>query len=102
MSYAWLKGPQDITVESRPMETGVLGPHDVWAHTIISALKIGTDRGNFQGPAEGADHFPGAPGYPRYVGDSNCALIKAVGSEVRAGAPRRRRVLRHSGWGALE
>jgi hypothetical protein len=60
----------------------VLGPHDVWAHTIISALKIGTDRGNFQGPAEGADHFPGAPGYPRYVGDSNCALIKAVGSEV--------------------
>ena len=58
--------------------------------------------GNFQGPAEGADHFPGAPGYPRYVGDSNCALIKAVGSEVRAGAPRRLRVLRHSGRGALE
>ena len=53
------------------------------AHTIVSALKIGTDRGNFQGPEEGADHFPGAPEYPRYVGDSNCALIKAVGSEVK-------------------
>ena len=44
------------------------------AHTIVSALKIGTDRGNFQGPQEGADHFPGAPDYPRFVGDSNCAV----------------------------
>ena len=96
--YVWRLSPRT----NRLTLQGVLGPHDVWAHTIISALKIGTDRGNFQGPAEGADHFPGAPGYPRYVGDSNCALIKAVGSEVRAGAPRRRRVLRHSGWGALE
>ena len=50
------------------------------AHTIVSALKIGTDRGNFQGPE--ADHFPGARS-TRYVGDSNCALIKAVGSEVK-------------------
>ena len=83
MRYAWLKGPQDITVESRPLNTEGLGPHDVCAHTIISALKIGTDRGNFQGPDEGADHFPGAPEYPRYVGDSNCAVITAVGSEVK-------------------
>ena len=110
MQYAWLKGPQDLTVESKTLST-TLGPHDVWsasqplhptpphpiwrrlpnpsgswprrAHTIVSALKIGTDRGNFQGPEEGADHFPGAPEYPRYVGDSNCALIKAVGSEVK-------------------
>ena len=43
----------------------------------------GTDRGNFQGPDEGADHFPGAPDYPRYVGDSNCAVIKAVGGAVK-------------------
>ena len=81
LRYAWLKGPQDLVIESKRVPLR-LGPHDVWAHTIVSALKIGTDRGNFQGPAEGAEHFPGAPDYPRYVGDSNCAVIKAVGSEV--------------------
>ena len=40
LRYAWLKGPQDLTVESRKLSTA-LGPHDVHAHTIISALKIG-------------------------------------------------------------
>lgn len=81
LRYAWLKGPQDLVIETKQLPAE-LGPHDVWAHTIVSALKIGTDRGNFQGPEEGADHFPGAPDYPRFVGDSNCAIIKAVGSEV--------------------
>lgn len=81
LRYAWLKGPQDLVIEKKDLPLK-LGPHDVWAHTIVSALKIGTDRGNFQGPEEGAEHFPGAPDYPRYVGDSNCAIIKAVGSEV--------------------
>jgi threonine dehydrogenase-like Zn-dependent dehydrogenase len=78
LSYAWLKGPRDISVEHRPLDTQNLGPHDVWAHTIVSALKIGTDRGNF----EGAEHFPGAPDYPRFVGDSNCAVVRAVGTAV--------------------
>eukprot|EP01046_Picozoa_sp_COSAG06_P043916 COSAG06_NODE_5829_length_3254_cov_1.361648_4_plen_126_part_01 len=65
LRYAWLKGPQDLVIETKQLPAE-LGPHDVWAHTIVSALKIGTDRGNFQGPEEGADHFPGAPDYPRF------------------------------------
>ena len=30
MQYAWLKGPQDLTVESKTLST-TLGPHDVWS-----------------------------------------------------------------------
>eukprot|EP01051_Picozoa_sp_SAG22_P007859 SAG22_NODE_570_length_9013_cov_4.251739_4_plen_186_part_00 len=81
LRFALLNGPQDLTIEHRELSTE-LGPTHVQCRTIISALKIGTDRGNFQGPEEGADHFPGAPDYPRYVGDSNCAVVVAVGAEV--------------------
>jgi polar amino acid transport system substrate-binding protein len=47
--------------------------------TRISALKIGTDRGNY----EGAERVPGAPDYPRWVGDSNLGIVRGVGSAVR-------------------
>ena len=46
--------------------------------TEISALKIGTDRGNY----EGAEQVPGAPDYPRWVGDSNLGVVRGVGSAV--------------------
>ena len=46
--------------------------------TCISALKIGTDRGNY----EGAERVPGAPDYPRWVGDSNLGIVRGVGSAV--------------------
>ena len=45
----------------------------------ISALKIGTDRGNY----EGAERVPGAPDYPRWVGDSNLGVVQGVGDAVK-------------------
>ena len=41
-------------------------------------LKLGTDRGNF----EGADRVPGAPDYPRFVGDSNLGIVRGIGAGV--------------------
>jgi threonine dehydrogenase-like Zn-dependent dehydrogenase len=46
--------------------------------TEISAFKIGTDRGNY----EGAEHVPGAPDFPRWVGDSNLGIVRQVGAQV--------------------
>ena len=46
--------------------------------TVVGALKLGTDRGNY----EGAEDVPGAPTYPRWVGDSNIAIVQEIGSEV--------------------
>ena len=34
MQYAWLKGPQDLTVESKTLST-TLGPHDVWCASTL-------------------------------------------------------------------
>ena len=78
MKIAMLRGPRDLVIEDHPLDTRNLGPNDVWGETIISGFKIGTDRGNY----EGAEDVPGAPTYPRWVGDSNLALVKAVGSGV--------------------
>lgn len=78
MKIAVLYGPRDLRIEEQPLDTRNLGPHDIWVQTCISALKIGTDRGNY----EGAERVPGAPDYPRWVGDSNLGVVRAVGSGV--------------------
>lgn len=78
MKIAILHGPRDLRIEEQPLDTSNLAPHDIWIETEISALKIGTDRGNY----EGADHVPGAPGYPRWVGDSNLGVVRGIGSSV--------------------
>ena len=78
MKIAILHGPRDLKIEDRPLDTGNLGPRQIWTRTRISALKIGTDRGNF----EGAEQVPGAPDFPRWVGDSNLGIVAGVGSEV--------------------
>ena len=78
MKIAMLHGPQDLRIEDHPLDTTQLAADEIHVETIISALKIGTDRGNF----EGAAHVPGAPGYPRWVGDSNLGEVRAVGSDV--------------------
>ena len=78
MQIAILHGPRDLRIEEHPLETENLGPRQIWTRTRISALKIGTDRGNF----EGAEQVPGAPDFPRWVGDSNLGIVEAVGSEV--------------------
>ena len=78
MKIAILHGPQDLRIEDQPLDTENLQPEEVWVETQISALKIGTDRGNY----EGAEQVPGAPGYPRWVGDSNFGIVRGVGNRV--------------------
>lgn len=76
MKIAILHGPRDLRIEEQPLDTSNLAPDEIWIQTEVSAFKIGTDRGNY----EGAEHVPGAPGYPRWVGDSNLGLVRGVGS----------------------
>ncbi|MCY3736410.1 MAG: zinc-binding dehydrogenase [Gemmatimonadaceae bacterium] len=78
MKIAVLHGPRDLRIEEQPLDTD-LGPTQIHVETEISALKIGTDRGNY----EGAERVPGAPDYPRWVGDSNLGAVRAVGPDVK-------------------
>jgi len=78
MKIAMLHGPRDLRIEEQPLATTTLQPDEIWAETQISAFKIGTDRGNY----EGAERVPGAPDYPRWVGDSNLGIVRGVGSAV--------------------
>ena len=78
MKIAVLHGPRDLRIEEQPLDTD-LGPTQIHVETEISALKIGTDRGNY----EGAERVPGAPDYPRWVGDSNLGVVRAVGPDVK-------------------
>ena len=76
--HAVLHGPRNLSLEEVELDTANLGPHDVWVETEISALKIGTDRGNY----EGAEYGLQAAKYPRNVGDSSVGIVRGVGSEV--------------------
>jgi threonine dehydrogenase-like Zn-dependent dehydrogenase len=78
MKIAILHGPRDLRIEEQPLKTVDLKPDEVWIETQITALKIGTDRGNY----EGAQRVPGAPDYPRWVGDSNLGIVRGLGSRV--------------------
>jgi threonine dehydrogenase-like Zn-dependent dehydrogenase len=78
LKIAILHGPRDLRIEEQPLDTNHLQPNEIWVETRISALKIGTDRGNY----EGAERVPGAPDYPRWVGDSNLGIVRGVGSAV--------------------
>jgi len=78
MKIAILRGPKDLRIEEQPLDTSNLKPDQIWVETEISAFKIGTDRGNY----EGAEQVPGAPGYPRWVGDSNLGVVRGIGSAV--------------------
>ena len=78
MKIAMLRGPRALRIEEQPLSTD-LGPTQVHVETEISAFKIGTDRGNY----EGAEPVPGAPDYPRWVGDSNLGVVRAVGRQVQ-------------------
>ena len=52
----------------------------MWVKTTVSALKIGTDRGNY----EEAKYVPGAPQYPRRLGDSNFGIVQVEACEMDA------------------
>ena len=49
MKIAILHGPRDLRIEEQPLDTRRLKPNEIWVETRISALKIGTDRGNYEG-----------------------------------------------------
>ena len=91
MKIAILHGPRDLRIEEQDLDTSQLAPDEVWVETQITALKIGTDRGNY----EGAEQVPGAPDYPRWVGDSNLGTVRQVGSAVTRLAPGDRVVSRY-------
>jgi threonine dehydrogenase-like Zn-dependent dehydrogenase len=78
MKIAMLYGPRDLRIEEQALDTGNLKPDEIRVKTEITALKIGTDRGNY----EGAERVPGAPPYPRWVGDSNLGVVRGVGRAV--------------------
>ena len=78
MKIAILHGPRNLTIEEQPLDHANLAPDDIWIETQISAFKIGTDRGNY----EGAEDVPGAPTYPRWVGDSNLGIVRGIGRDV--------------------
>ena len=82
MKKAILYGPGDLRIEEAVLPNQ-LGPDEIRVKTEITAFKIGTDRGNW----EGAEKFPDAPDYPRHVGDSNLGRVLAVGSAVPGFAP---------------
>ena len=77
MKIAMLKKPYCIEIEDSKLKDN-LDPNEIRAKTVLSALKLGTDRGNY----EGAEDVPGAPTYPRWVGDSNIAVVEEIGSNV--------------------
>jgi threonine dehydrogenase-like Zn-dependent dehydrogenase len=79
MKIAILHGPRDLRIEEQPLDTENLEPDQIWVETQVSAFKIGTDRGNY----EGAEQVPGAPDFPRGVGDSNLGIVRGVGSAVQ-------------------
>ncbi|MAV35480.1 MAG: hypothetical protein CMJ59_08480 [Planctomycetaceae bacterium] len=78
MKIAMLRGPRDLQIEERELDGTFLEAKQIHVQTEITALKIGTDRGNY----EGAEQVPGAPDYPRWVGDSNLGVVRGVGSAV--------------------
>ncbi|MAE63293.1 MAG: hypothetical protein CMJ18_03400 [Phycisphaeraceae bacterium] len=78
MKIAMLYGAGDLRLEEHALDTADLAPGDVWVETLITAFKIGTDRGNY----EGADPVPGSPEFPRWVGDSNFGVVRGVGADV--------------------
>ena len=79
MKVAILPRPMDLVIEDRPLDTENLGPLDVYVETELTAFKLGTDRGNY----EGEPPIPGAGNsFPRGVGDSTVGIVRGVGPEV--------------------
>ncbi len=78
MKIAMLRGPRDLRIEEQPLDVSCLEDDQIWVETRVTGFKIGTDRGNY----EGAERVPGAPDFPRWVGDSNVGVVRKVGAAV--------------------
>lgn len=68
----------DLRLEEEQFNPSSFGPNEVWVKTTVSALKIGTDRGNY----EEAKCVPGAPQYPRRLRDSNFGIVQVEACEM--------------------
>ncbi len=79
MKIAILYGPRDLRIEEKFIDTDNLEDDQIWVETLLTAFKTGTDRGNY----EGAESVPGAPNFPRWVGDSNLGVVRGVGRSVK-------------------
>ena len=79
MIVATLKGPRNLVIEEIDSPKEPLAEEEILVKTKVTAFKIGTDRGNY----EGAEQVPGSPPYPRSVGDSNLGVVQAVGKNVK-------------------
>jgi threonine dehydrogenase-like Zn-dependent dehydrogenase len=84
MLRAVLYGAGDLRIEEVPLDPSSLGPHQIYVETLVTALSTGTDLANYLGDSA---YVPGAPRYPRWVGYSNCGVVKAVGSLVTSVNP---------------
>ena len=89
MKQAILHGPRDLRLEPFSLDTENLGRREIWVQTEITALKIGTDRGNY----EGAERVPGAQrsrqGLPKLASRPGKAPFREAGTEstgVRRGS----------------
>ncbi|MGV3757274.1 MAG: zinc-dependent alcohol dehydrogenase [Verrucomicrobiota bacterium] len=76
---ARLLGPRQLVFEEQVLVAENLGPQEVLAETICSAISPGTELAAYLGEP------PLRPGpiYPRVVGYCNVAEVKAVGLEVK-------------------
>ncbi|HEY1170937.1 MAG TPA: zinc-binding alcohol dehydrogenase [Verrucomicrobiae bacterium] len=80
---ARLLGPRQLVFEEQVLAADKLGPQEVLAETICSAISPGTELSAYLGEP------PLRPGpiYPRVVGYCNVAEVKAVGAEVKEYQP---------------
>ena len=57
MKIPILYGPRDLRIEEQALDTSNLEADQVWIQTEISAFKIGTDRGNYEGAERASGHI---------------------------------------------
>jgi threonine dehydrogenase-like Zn-dependent dehydrogenase len=78
VKIAMLHAARDLRIEDWNFDGSQLEDDQIWVETQVTGFKIGTDRGNY----EGAEQVPGAPDFPRGVGDSNLGIVKKIGTAV--------------------
>jgi threonine dehydrogenase-like Zn-dependent dehydrogenase len=78
VKIAMLHAARDLRIEDWNFDGSQLEDDQIWVETQVTGFKIGTDRGNY----EGAEQVPGAPDFPRGVGDSNLGIVKKIGTTV--------------------
>ena len=94
MKIAILYGPRDLRIEDQPLDTSHLQPDEIWVETRISALKIGTDRGNY----EGAERVPGASWHETLDSLPTRGPLLIVANEFFDALPIRQLIATPAGW----